>query len=276
MDIVQYQFSNFSKIHNVDLKLYYCGTEQCLPGHEVGPMVRDYYKIHYIHSGKGRFHTGGRTYTLGKGQGFLISPEKLAHYQADDEAPWTYSWIAFNGMQVERYLKRSSLSNEQPVFSSNRDEYIQSCFLEMFKATEHNLTDELRLLGALYSFLSVILDPASMPVTSPGARGQYVEQAIAFIEHNYATDLSVEQLAARLKINRKYLSKIFKDTTGFTPQQYVIQYRMNRASELIQKSSLSMNEIACSVGYKDPFQFSRMFKKVMGAAPRDYRNDKKE
>lgn len=230
-------------------------------------MVRNYYKIHYIHSGKGEFRTGGKSYRLGKGQGFLITPENLSYYRADGDDPWTYSWVAFNGMQVEYYLKRSLLSDEQPVFSSDRDEYIQACFLEMFKATQHTLTDELRLLGALYSFLSVILDPASVPAGSTGAKGQYVEQTIAFIEQEYATDLTVGQLAERLKINRKYLSKIFKDATGITPQQYIIMYRMNRAGELIRKSALSMSEIACSVGYNDPFQFSRMFKKVMGEAP---------
>ncbi|XID95046.1 AraC family transcriptional regulator [Paenibacillaceae bacterium WGS1546] len=255
----------------MDLKLYYCGTERCAPGHAVGPMVRDYYKIHYIHSGQGMFRTGGKSYALGKGQGFLISPEKLSYYRADETDPWTYSWVAFNGIQVEYYLKKSHLSDDQPIFATDQDEYIQDCFLEMFKATEHNLTNELRLLGALYSFLSIILDPASMPVASQNAKGQYVEQAIEFIEQNYATDLKIEGLAERLRINRKYLSKIFKDTTGLTPQQYFLQSRMNRASELIQKSTLSMSEIASSVGYKDPFLFSRMYKKITGVSPRDYR-----
>lgn len=271
MDILQYQFDKHSNIHNVDLKLHYCGTERCAPGHEVGPMVRDCYKIHYIHSGKGLFRTEGETYTLGKGQGFLISPEKLAYYKADEEDPWVYSWVAFDGMQMEHYLSRSHLLGSHPVFTTAQDAYIQSCFLEMFKATERPMTNELRLLGALYSFLSVILDETAVPESAPNATEPYVRQAVDMIRGSYASDLKIGDLADRLTISRKYLAKIFKEATGLSPQQYLLQYRMNRAGELIRNTSLSMGEIACSVGYKDPFLFSRMYKKVTGASPREHR-----
>ncbi|WP_159887745.1 AraC family transcriptional regulator [Paenibacillus puerhi] len=276
MTIHQYEFQTFPHSTNMDVKLYYCGTEQCARGHTVGPMVREYYKIHYIHSGKGVLCTGGKTYCLSSGQGFLVRPDMLTYYRADEEDPWTYSWVAFNGLQVEYYLKRSHLSQEQPVFETDQDEFIQNCFMDMFKATEQGLNKELRLLGAFYSFLSVILNADSAIKATDNVRGQYVEQAMAIIEQNYANNLQIEQLASKLKLNRKYLSKIFKDTVGVTPQQYSLQYRMNRACELLKNPLLSISEVSSSIGYKDPLLFSRMFKRIMAVSPSQYRKDLKE
>ncbi|MDF2921412.1 MAG: hypothetical protein K0R57_326 [Paenibacillaceae bacterium] len=271
MAIQQYEFQTFPNSTNMDVRLYYCGTENCVSGHTVGPVVRDYYKIHYIHSGKGVLRTGGKTYHLRRGQGFLVTPGLLTFYRADEEDPWTYSWVAFTGLQVEYYLKRSHLSQEQPVFETDQDEHIQNCFMEMFKATEQGLNKELKLLGAFYSFLSVILDADSALAASENVQGHYVEQAMELIEQHYADNLTIEEVASRLKLNRKYLSKIFKDTVGVTPQQYSLQYRMNRACELLRNPLLSVAQVAEEIGYRDPLLFSRMFKRIMKMPPSQFR-----
>ncbi len=276
MTIHQYEFQTFPNSTNMDVKLYYCGTEQCVPGHTVGPLIREYYKIHYIHSGRGILSTGGKSHSLSSGQGFLVCPDLLTYYRADEEDPWTYSWVAFNGLQVEYYLKRSHLSQERPVFETEQDAFIQSCFMDMFKATEQGLNNELRLLGAFYSFLSVILNAEPALQSEENVRGKYVEQAMAILEQNYANNLSIEQVASQLKLSRKYLSRIFKDTVGVTPQQYSLQYRMNRACELLGNPLLSISEVSSSIGYKDPFLFSRMFKRIIGVSPSQYREQLKE
>lgn len=277
MPINEYEFQTHPNTFNMDVKLYYCGTENCSPGHTVGPLVREYYKVHYIHSGKGVMRTGGRTYYLSAGQGFLVIPGLLTFYRADDEDPWTYSWVAFNGLQVEYYLKRSHLSAEQPVFETEQDEYIQNCFMDMFKATAEEgqgINKELKLLGSFYSFLSVILNADRVTASTGGMQGRYVEQALELIEQQYASNLTIEELAVHLKLNRKYLSKIFKDTVGVSPQQYSMQYRMNRACELLKNPLLSISEVSAAIGYKDPLLFSRMFKQVMLMAPSQYRKEK--
>jgi mannose-6-phosphate isomerase-like protein (cupin superfamily) len=71
------------RLINSDLNMYHCGTEDCAPGHDYGPAVKDHYLIHYILDGKGTFHVGEKIYQLGKGQGFLICPNVITYYQAD-------------------------------------------------------------------------------------------------------------------------------------------------------------------------------------------------
>lgn len=99
-----------------DVHLLYWGREDCAPGHAVGPMVRDMYKIHFIHSGTGIVQVGDHTYSLGPGQAFLIYPDVLTYYEADRQTPWVYSWLAFRGEQVESILARTRLSPGRPVF----------------------------------------------------------------------------------------------------------------------------------------------------------------
>ena len=109
-----YIFSNdFSK--NLDAIIYTCGYEKCSPAHSYGPAVRSGYLIHYILGGKGIYKTEGHLYHLSEGDAFLIRPNTLIYYEADKYHPWTYTWIGFQGIKIEEYLKRTSLL-ETPYF----------------------------------------------------------------------------------------------------------------------------------------------------------------
>ena len=86
------------------------GVEQCNRNHSFGPCVRNNYLLHYVYSGKGIFQTENNTYHLHKGQMFLISPNQLTYYKADDSDPWLYRWIEFNGSMSQSILKSVSLN----------------------------------------------------------------------------------------------------------------------------------------------------------------------
>jgi AraC-like DNA-binding protein len=269
--IHEHPFQSYPESTNLDLRLYYCGTQNCPPGHAYGPGIRDYYKIHYIHSGSGLFRAEGKEYRLEQGQGFLITPGMLAYYRADKETPWSYSWVAFNGVQVEYHLKRSRLSAEEPIFSSDQGERIQDCFVEMFNADKEGTNKELRMLGALYTFLSVVLAADSPFADTEDLRQHRVRKALEYIEMNYAQSVSVQTIADELNLDRKYMSRLFKEAVGITPMQYIVRYRMQKACDLLENPRLAISEVSTSVGYVDPLLFSRMFRSTVGVSPREYR-----
>lgn len=272
------EISNLSSsdysISNMDLNLYYCGEEVCAPGHFWGPSLRDHYLLHYIISGKGIFEYEGKVHVLQKGQGFLVAPYRLCFYKADEKEPWQYKWIGFKGLNAQRYLERASLSIEQPIFSYTADSRLEECLNEMIGAVKLHKSRDLVYKSKLYAFLSLLIEASTNDtiIKSENSTEQYVRRAMEFVYMNYSRKTSIEEMADYIGLNRKYLSKIFKDYSGTTPQDFLIKYRIEKACELMEGHSLSISSIAHSVGYEDPLLFSKIFKKIKGCSPREYRN----
>ena len=102
----------------LDLRLYQYGWEQCAPLHSFGPFVRNHYLVHYIISGRGTLDSSvsgktARTYHLEAGQGFLIWPGQINTYSADQDEPWRYVWLEFDGLRAAGYLEAAGLGISQ-------------------------------------------------------------------------------------------------------------------------------------------------------------------
>lgn len=260
---------------NIDMKLYYCGTEACKPGHSWGPALKDHYKIHFIHSGKGIFQVNNKVYHLSQGQGFLICPNNISFYRADEEDPWSYSWVAFNGLNAELYLNRSNLSVDNPILRCDSDVKILKCFEEMFECSKFKETEDIKLLSLLYQLIALIIDANKLDISnghSVKIKDIYIKRSIEFIGNNYSRKISISEIAEYVGISRKYLSKLFVESLNLSLQDFLIQYRLNKAVELLKISNLSVSEISMSVGYNDMFQFSKIFKKFKGMSPSTFRN----
>ena len=87
---------------------------------------------------------------------------------------------------------------------------------------------------------------------------------------------SVEDIADFCNINRSYLNRLFKESTGKTLQNFLMYYRMNRAAELLKVSELTVNEIGKRCGYQNQLHFSRAFKTIFGLSPMQWKKKEKE
>ena len=92
---------------------------------------------------------------------------------------------------------------------------------------------------------------------------------------NFQNDISVEDISAFCGLNRSYFGKIFHDSIGKSPQEFLISYRMTKAAELLKLTSLSIADIGNAVGYPNQLHFSRAFKNTYGTSPRSWRNENK-
>lgn len=252
-----------------ELSVYQCGEEECTGGHYFGPAIRNYYLIHCIHSGKGTYCRGNQRYSLGPGDGFLILPGESAMYRADQDEPWHYTWVGFQGEKAQELLSMAGLGGEQVVFhcgvkSGAFDSLISLCR----QATGPNPND-FSLLGYLYLFLSQMMNPDRL---HPGSlkKGQYYDKAIQFIANNYAYDITIPMVAEAVGINRSHLFKVFKEKIGLSPQEFLIQYRIIKATELFDTTDLNVTEVAFSTGFKDPSHFSKVFRSIVGCSPKEY------
>ncbi len=269
-------FLDIHHLNHTDLNMYQCGTEVCEPGHYYGPAVRDHFLVHYIHSGKGRFCIGDREYHLRKGQCFLICPDIVTYYQADDYEPWHYSWIGFHGLKAESYLQQAGLSLKQPISTCIDEDFISNCFSQMIASRALHRGRELRLLGYLHLFLSQLIEQHGMdryPDRTGDRKDVYVQKAVEYIGMNYSRKMSISELSRHIGLDRSYLGSLFKEHLGVSPQDFLINFRMNKACELIKSDNLTIGDISRSVGYDDQLLFSKLFKKHLGVPPSEYRKN---
>ncbi len=107
-----------------------------------------------------------------------------------------------------------------------------------------------------------------------GLRDPYVARALALLHGDIAKDWMVEDLAAEVGLSRSAFADRFSRLIGKSPKQYLMGWRMQRASQMLTDSSLSISQIAGAVGYESDAAFSRAFKKALGAAPATWRQSK--
>ncbi len=98
-----------------------------------------------------------------------------------------------------------------------------------------------------------------------------VETAIRFIETNFDKEVSLSEIANLVHLNSVYFSQLFKRETGHNFTQYLIGHRIEKAKELLHDGNNRVSEISFRVGYEDSNYFSRIFKKVTGLSPYEYR-----
>lgn len=255
---------------NMDLELYYFGTQQCKARESWGPGIKNQYKLHYVHSGKGYLLANHREYTITAGQIFACYPNEIVYYRADSDDPWKYSWVAFNGLNSEFYFERAGISKNNLVIDCPQKAVIEQAFDAILSTEQSAANKDLSYMGNLYLILSSIVDKSSLVKNTSSAK-EYIKEAIIYIKKHFEQPITISDISAYLSLDRKYFSKIFKKELQMSPLEYLINYRLTRACELMRTTNLSIAEIATTVGYDNQFSFSRVFKKYKGISPSDYR-----
>ena len=275
-------FNIFPNENFIDLCMYQFGYEQCDPGHSFGPATRNHYLFHYILSGTGTLMADNskgetRTYSVKSGQGFMIFPGQINTYIADEQLPWEYMWIEFDGLRIKEALSVTDLCKDTPIYHSHSKELREKLADEMLYIVNHPQESSFHLIGHLYLFLDYLLQSAkSTKLVSSGRMSDYyIKEAINYMEQNFQNTISIEDIAAVCGINRSYFGKIFRNSTGRSPQEFLMNYRMVKATELLKLTSLSIADVGSAVGYENQLHFSRAFKNIYGISPREWRNQNK-
>ena len=272
-------FNIFPNENFIDLGMYQYGYEQCEPGHSFGPATRNHYLFHYIISGTGTLMADNakgetQTYSIKSGQGFLIFPGQITTYIADQNLPWEYVWIEFDGLRVKEAIDLTELSVNTPVYHSHSKDLREQLMNEMLYIVHHAKESPFHLIGHLYLFLDYLTQSAKSTklLQSNKMSDYYIKEAINYIEQNFQNNITIEDIAAICGINRSYFGKIFRNSIGRSPQEFLMNYRMVKATELLKLTSLSIAEIGSAVGYENQLHFSRAFKTIYGVSPREWRN----
>ncbi len=102
--------------------------------------------------------------------------------------------------------------------------------------------------------------------------GSLVQSAIKYIDENYGTDISLDDVSRAVDVSPYYFSKLFKEETGVNFIEYLTNLRMDHAKKLLSDPSVSIRDVCFAVGYQDPNYFSRIFKRATGSTPSEFRS----
>ena len=255
-----------------ELYLVACGYEKCTPEHSYGPAFRHYYMLHFVLEGQGHLYVRNKHYVIHQGQYFLITPDVLTFYRADTENPWTYVWLCFNGDSVPELLHHCSISQEAPVRNLESVHEIRDIIFRIMEHPELTPAGECRIQSGLYEIFAVLEESAGATYSDSESNDNfYVTQAMEYILNHPFPDITVMDVADHLHISRSYLFALFKNHLNTSPQKFLTMSRISGARELLAKTDLPIADIAGSCGYRNPFAFSRAFKREVGMTPGEYR-----
>lgn len=234
----------------------------------------------YCINGQGWFEVNGSKKKVAENQFFII-PAGMPHsYGAAESAPWTIYWIHFQGQKAQSLvapLMRNGC-NRIDVSDESRIEHRIQLFEEIYAAVESGFTYENMLYSGLclYHFLGTLLYVKQFRQIGIGkVRGDVVDLAIHYMHENMEKDISMYDLVKLLGYSSSQFNVIFKQRVGIPPKQYYLQLKVREACKYLNFTNMKINQLCYKVGIEDPFYFSRIFTKIMGCSPIEYREMKK-
>lgn len=252
--------------------------QYCTPGHFNGPKIRECHLFHFIFSGKGIFKINGKTYNLSANQGFYFDNKTPIYYEADSEEPWHYGWVSLHGKDVTNLMDRLNLSTDTPIYGAHTDNDIRTHFKELMN--QYLSGSYFKFFSAFFNYFSVLEKYSLSALPSDeklSFREKYIRQAEKEILINYHdSGLKIEAIAHKIGIDRSYLSRLFVENFGISPQEFLLNTRMKKAESFIKSTNFSIQTVANSVGYPNIDAFSKIFKKYFGISPTGMRKQSQQ
>ena len=259
------------------LSVYNVGRQQCTPGYKWGPGVRDHFLIHYITGGKGTYTMGDRERSLSAGDMFIVFPGMEISYQADQEDPWSYEWVGFNGSDARALLNASDFAPGRLVMEKIAyGDRLHRSLCAVYDSYGSEFYNTVAMTGHLYGLLALLAEKAEFVDPVRDRDAEIVRRAIAFIDSRYSYTISIEDVAHLVGVSRSTLFRMFIRYLEISPKEYLERYRIRKASALLRTTDLTVGSIATSVGYDNGLYFSKAFRRMTGQSPTECRMEARE
>ncbi|WEK54705.1 MAG: AraC family transcriptional regulator [Candidatus Cohnella colombiensis] len=207
----------------------------------------------------------------------VILPAGIPHcYGADLNDPWSIFWFHLSGDASAAFLHSLNLLDNPMQLSAGDEEKFVTLFHQCYDillTKPYSIPHHVHVSQTVRYLLSLLgLNPSRK---QEERQQQYIEQAIQYMREQLAQSLTLEELTTHTQVSKQHLNALFKLSTGFAPIDYYHRMKIQRAAQLLDLTELSIKEICHSLGFKDPYYFSRMFKKIIGVSPSRYRSQLK-
>ncbi|WP_372830655.1 AraC family transcriptional regulator [Pontibacterium sp.] len=245
-------------------------------GHHMERDVHDDNLLIYCLDGEGDLEAGGKKHRVRPGD-ILLIPKGIPHsYKARRKNPWTIYWVHFHGHHASDFVQHLALPrSDQPhlVMPIGIHSRLVSDFEALLEAREstYNINAYICAANQLRQIMAHIALLQPLARHKQSGDGIDIERVHSLMQARAHEQLDLDTLAETVNLSKYHFVKKYKEITGTTPINHFIQLKIERACHLLDTTNNSINEIAFAVGYEDAYYFSRIFKKLMGVSPSQYR-----
>jgi AraC-like DNA-binding protein len=231
----------------------------------------------YCFKGSGYYVENGKSKIVESGK-LLFIPENTPHlYASSKEDPWSILWIHVKGINLSNYYSYQKDTIALIAVPFEKQNKIRTLFEEIFEILNQgfhfeNLLYTYQVLAHILGlfFLYPNYNKLSMKETGPS-----ISDSINYMAQSLHEQLTLTELANHSRLSAVHYSYLFKKNTGYSPIHYFLRLKIQKACTYLDISDYTISEIAELVGFKDSFYFSRLFHKIMGMSPSDYRKKQK-
>jgi AraC-like DNA-binding protein len=228
-----------------------------------------------VTNGSGSLNYDGEEHELHAGDCVFIDCKKAYSQSSSKDDLWSLKWAHFYGFNLRgiyaKYIERGG----QPVFTpkdSTPLSDILTQLLELSSSEEH--IRDMKINEKITSLLTLIMAESWHPENNTprnGLKKQSLHNVKVYLDEHYKEKITLDSLSDQFYINKFYLTRMFKEQFGATVLSYLDQVRITHAKHLIRFSDMTIENIGREVGIDDGAYFNRVFKKVEGVTPGEYR-----
>ena len=253
----------------------------------VAPLEKNFPIKFSIHEGKSYLHwhehlellfylsdgdkvfCGEKTYTASAGDLIVVNPSELhatysGRFYCMRISPSFFADVRFDGILIEPHIVK--------------DAAVASSIAQIARVKDaDDVGSDMEIKGETYRLIAYLLrNYRTQPqqdekAVSKKNKANRVRELLLYMTHSCHEHITTAALAERFHLDEHYLCRLFKGEMGMPPMQYLNAYRIERAKSLLQNTDRSITDIALAVGFDDPSYFARLFKRISGMTPREYK-----
>jgi AraC-like DNA-binding protein len=227
--------------------------------------------------GHGWYELEGQRHEIGPNE-FFILPQNVEHaYGADPEHPWSIYWIHFGGEGLPAFNDTLAVQKHFKPFLVKNNAQTIAIFTKIYQALQlgYSIDNLLFANMCLTHFLTLFIYNSRHYDTVESDTPDCVDGAILYMQQHIDENISLNELSKHYNYSVSRFSNLFRQKTGYAPIDYFLQMKMQKACQELDFTAHSIKYIAFSMGFDDPYYFSKRFKTIIGVSPKKYRSMKK-
>lgn len=223
--------------------------------------------------GSGTLEYDGKCYKLENNSCVFIDCKKQYSHTTQQNDLWTLCWCHFYGPTMPSVYQKYCERGGRPVFTPDDASPFHTALGELLAvAKSSDYMRDMKINSLLSRLMLYVMSESWHPenIVLPNKRS-HVLDVKKYLDENYASHITLDDLCSRFYISKFYLTHSFKDRFGVSITNYLLSVRITRAKHLLRFSNKTVEEIGYETGIGAPAYFSRVFKGVEGVSPKVYR-----